>query len=152
MADAKQTKGLTARQARFVSEYMIDLNATQAAIRAGYSAKTAKQIGQENLTKPDVAAAIAERQGKVAKKLDFTLEGQLAKLEEVRKAALEDGQYGATVSAVQAQNKMLGLDAPTKLDVNATVKTDEATDAEKARMIVAALAKASNEADARQLH
>lgn len=49
---------LTAKQQRFVEEYLIDLNATQAAIRAGYSEKTARSIGQENLTKPDVAEAI----------------------------------------------------------------------------------------------
>lgn len=42
----------------FKGEYLIDLNATQAAIRAGYSADTAKSIGQENLTKPDIKAAI----------------------------------------------------------------------------------------------
>lgn len=53
---------LTAKQARFVQEYLIDLNATQAAIRAGYSKKTAKSIGQENLTKPDIHAAIAAQQ------------------------------------------------------------------------------------------
>jgi phage terminase small subunit len=45
---------LTDKQKRFCEEYLIDLNATQAAIRAGYSAKTAKSIGQENLTKPDI--------------------------------------------------------------------------------------------------
>jgi phage terminase small subunit len=50
---------LTRKQARFVEEYLADLNAAQAAIRAGYSAKTARVIGHENLTKPDIAAAIA---------------------------------------------------------------------------------------------
>lgn len=45
------TAKLTAKQKRFCDEYLIDLNATQAAIRAGYSKKTAKQIGQQNLTK-----------------------------------------------------------------------------------------------------
>ena len=49
---------MNARQRRFCDEYLIDCNATQAAIRAGYSAKTAKQIGQENLTKPDLKAYI----------------------------------------------------------------------------------------------
>ena len=44
---------LTAKQQRFCDEYLIDLNATQAAIRAGYSKKTARKIGQENLTKAD---------------------------------------------------------------------------------------------------
>ncbi len=49
---------LTDKQERFVQEYLIDLNATQAAIRAGYSPRTAKQIGQENLSKPYLRAAI----------------------------------------------------------------------------------------------
>lgn len=49
---------LTPKQARFVSEYLIDLNATQAAIRAGYSEKTANEIGAENLAKPSIKAAI----------------------------------------------------------------------------------------------
>ena len=51
---------LTDKQQRFVEEYLIDLNATQAAIRAGYSEKTAKEIGCENLSKPNVAEAIAQ--------------------------------------------------------------------------------------------
>ena len=41
---------LNDRQARFVAEYLVDLNATQAAIRAGYSAATARQMGAENLS------------------------------------------------------------------------------------------------------
>lgn len=49
---------LTDKQQRFVAEYLIDLNATQAAIRAGYSARTARSVGQENLTKPDIQNAI----------------------------------------------------------------------------------------------
>lgn len=56
---------LTAKQKRFIEEYLIDLNATQAAIRAGYSPHTAKEIGYENLTKPHIRAhvdkAMAER-------------------------------------------------------------------------------------------
>ena len=55
---------LTPKQQRFVEEYLIDLNATQAAIRAGYSEKTAKEIGSENLTKPNIAKAIQEAQNK----------------------------------------------------------------------------------------
>ncbi len=51
---------LTPKQQRFVDEYLIDLNATQAAIRAGYSAHTANEMGAENLAKPSIAAAIAE--------------------------------------------------------------------------------------------
>lgn len=49
---------MTKRQKRFVEEYLIDLNATQAAIRAGYSPDSARDIGCENLTKPNIKAAI----------------------------------------------------------------------------------------------
>ena len=45
---------LTEKQKRFCDEYLIDLNATQAAIRAGYSPDTAYSIGQENLKKPEI--------------------------------------------------------------------------------------------------
>ena len=54
-------KKLTAKQQRFCDEYLIDLNATQAAIRAGYSKKTAYSIGQENLKKPDIREYIEKR-------------------------------------------------------------------------------------------
>ena len=55
---------LTPKQQRFVEEYLIDLNATQSAIRAGYSEKTAAAIGAENLIKPNIAKAIEEAQNK----------------------------------------------------------------------------------------
>ncbi len=51
---------LTPKQQRFVEEYLIDLNATQAAIRAGYSKKTAYSVGHENLKKPEIQKAIQE--------------------------------------------------------------------------------------------
>lgn len=52
---------LTEKQKRFCDEYLVDLNATQAAIRAGYSEKTAKQIAQQNLTKLDIQEYIKKR-------------------------------------------------------------------------------------------
>ena len=56
---------LTPKQARFCEEYLVDLNATQAAIRAGYSVESAGSIGSENLSKPEIRArietAMAER-------------------------------------------------------------------------------------------
>ncbi len=53
-------KPLTSKQEMFCLEYLIDLNATQAAIRAGYSVKTAKDIACENLAKPNIQSRIAE--------------------------------------------------------------------------------------------
>lgn len=64
--------GLTAKQARFVQEYLIDLNATQAAIRAGYSEKTAYSVGHENLSKPDIATEIASAQLERSKRTEIT--------------------------------------------------------------------------------
>lgn len=65
---------LNIRQQKFVLEYVKDQNATQAAIRAGYSAKTAQAIGSENLTKPMIAAEIQARIGKVLDKLEVSVE------------------------------------------------------------------------------
>ena len=53
--------GLTLKQQKFCDEYIISGNATQAATLAGYSKKTARSIGQENLTKPDIKKYIDER-------------------------------------------------------------------------------------------
>lgn len=60
---------LTEKQKRFCDEYLIDLNATQAAIRAGYSEKTANVIGCENLTKPNIQEYIANRMAEKEKEL-----------------------------------------------------------------------------------
>ena len=63
---------LTPKQQRFIDEYLIDLNATQAAIRAGYSPNCAGQIGEENLKKPQIASTVAKakRERSVATKID----------------------------------------------------------------------------------
>ena len=68
-------KTLTAKESRFVEEFLVDLNATKAAIRAGYSKKAARQIGTENLSKPAIRDAIAEARAKLAEALEVTKEG-----------------------------------------------------------------------------
>lgn len=62
---------LTAKQERFVEEYVKDNNATQAAIRAGYSQKTAEVIASENLRKPKVRDAIAKQREKISKQVEY---------------------------------------------------------------------------------
>lgn len=59
---------LTEKQQRFVDEYLIDLNATQAAIRAGYSVKTANEQGCQNLAKLNVSQAVSERMAERSKR------------------------------------------------------------------------------------
>lgn len=72
---------LTAKQERFVAEYLIDLNATQAAIRAGYSEKTAKQAGHENLTKPDVAVRIQKAMKERGARTGITADNVIREIE-----------------------------------------------------------------------
>lgn len=80
-------KKLTAKQQRFCDEYLIDLNATQAAIRAGYSEKAARQIATENMAKPSIKeyiekrmaekeAALVADQAEVLKYLTSVMRGQ----------------------------------------------------------------------------
>lgn len=107
------TKGkaskLTPKQERFVQEYLIDLNATQAAIRAGYSADTAKQQGSRLLTNVDVASAIASKQGKLADKYEVTAERVVRELALIGFANMLDyvtiGQDGLARVDLSAVNR-----------------------------------------------
>lgn len=80
---------LTPKQQRFVAEYLIDLNATQAAIRAGYSKKTAESIGWENLRKPEIADAVKAGKATQLTHADLTA---TRVLEEYRRLAFVDAR------------------------------------------------------------
>ena len=83
-------KPLTTRQQRFVEEYMINLNASAAAIRAGYSPKTARFIGHENLTKPNIQAAVTEARIRLAKRSEVTLDWVVAQYMKIASATIFD--------------------------------------------------------------
>ncbi len=74
---------MTPKQARFVSEYLIDLNATAAAKRAGYSEKTAEKIGHQLLEKTRVAAAIAAAMNKRGVRTEITADRVIKELADV---------------------------------------------------------------------
>ncbi|NWA32702.1 terminase small subunit [Pseudomonas sp. C6002] len=74
---------LTAKQQRFVDEYLIDLNATQAAIRAGYSKKTARQIADQNLSKLDIKAALERRMQSRSARTEITQDMVLRELAKI---------------------------------------------------------------------
>ena len=71
-------------------EYLIDLNAAQAAIRAGYSAKTARVIGHENLTRPDIAAAIEKAMAERAERTGLTADWVVDELRKIAFANMAD--------------------------------------------------------------
>lgn len=74
---------LTPKQRRFVEEYLVDLNATQAAIRAGYSPRSAKQVGDALLSKPHVAAAVAALQAERTRRTQIDADYVLNRLVEI---------------------------------------------------------------------
>lgn len=81
--------GLTAKQEKFVDEYLVDLNATQAAIRAGYSPGTARQMGAENLSKPDIQVAVSEARKRQQARTEITADRVL---QEIVSVALADAR------------------------------------------------------------
>lgn len=107
------------RRERFCQEYVVDLNATQAATRAGYSRKTAKQQGSVLLTNPEVQARVAELQNEIGKRLRITQEGVVADLQALKLAAADAGNYGPAVKAAELQGKHIGM-WPAKIDLGVT--------------------------------
>lgn len=96
MMGESNKKPLNARQQRFVDEYLIDLNGTQAAIRAGYSEKTARQIADQLLSKLDIKQAIQARMKDREKRTEITQDRVLQELArlaffDIRKLYNEDG-------------------------------------------------------------
>lgn len=90
-------KKLTKKQQLFVDEYLIDLNATQAAIRAGYSVDTAREIGCENLTKPNIQEAIAKAMAERSKRTGVNQDRvvlELAKIAFVKMTDVVDPDTG----------------------------------------------------------
>lgn len=81
---------LTDKQRRFVDEYLIDLNATQAAIRAGYSAKTADQQGSRMLANVKIKQAVAEKQAQRSKRTGVNQDRVVLELAKVAFAKMTD--------------------------------------------------------------
>lgn len=97
---------LTAKQQAFVAEYLIDLNATQAALRAGYSEKTAGSIGNENLKKPEIQEAISDARKKRAERTEVDQDYVIRKLKEIADKEASD----MTESDLKYSNKIRALE------------------------------------------
>ncbi len=126
---------LTAKQAAFVAEYLIDLNATQAAIRAGYSVNTARAISSEILAKPDIQAEIAAAMKARAERTEITQDKVLADVEKIKLDAMrskigKDGteemiNHAAALKACELQGRHLKM-WNDKLDITANVSIADA--------------------------
>ena len=115
------TAKLTRKQAAFVREFAIDLNATQAAIRAGYSPRTAQEQSSKLLSKPMVQAAVAESQAKALKRAELQADDVL---EELRRVAFRDTRD----LFVMVDQVVTSKDAATGELVTATVRVPRLKD------------------------
>ncbi len=104
--------GLTTRQLRWIDEYLIDFNGAAAAVRAGYSPKSARSIAHENLTKPDILAVLQARQAEMAKDLQITRHGVIQGLLDAVEMARQQSNPMAMVSGARELGRMLGFYAP----------------------------------------
>lgn len=100
---------VTPKQQLFVREYLVDLNATQAAIRAGYSAKTARSIGSELLTNPDIAAAVQAAADKRSAKAEITAQAVLQNIQRIATRAEADDDWQAALKGNELLGKHLKL-------------------------------------------
>lgn len=103
------TQELTDRQARFCEEYLIDLNATQAAIRAGYSEKTAREQAAQNLSKLNIQEKIAELKAERAKRTEMTQDSVIQELAAVARAEVKGVRAVDKLKALELLGKHLGM-------------------------------------------
>ena len=100
---------LSHKQLRWIDEYLIDFNGAAAAVRAGYSPKSARSIAHENTTKPDIQAVLQARQAAMAKELQITRQGVVQQFLEAVNMGREQQNPGAMVGALREIAKMLGF-------------------------------------------
>ena len=118
---------LSEKQRRFVDEYLIDLNATQAAIRAGYSEKTANEMGAQNLAKLSIKSEIEKRINDRKERTQITQDKVLKDIELIKQDAMrtkidasgntEMINHSAALKACELQGKHLAMFTD-KQDVN----------------------------------
>jgi phage terminase small subunit len=100
--------GLTVREARFVDEYLLDFNATKAAMRARYSERSAYSIGSELLHNPKVAAAIAACIAERSTRTKIDTDWVVQQLREQMAEALAAGDRGVAFSCTNLLAKHVG--------------------------------------------
>lgn len=101
--------GLNDKQAAFVREYLVDFNATQAAIRAGYSKRTAGSQAHDLLKKPEICAALKAGQDRLAEKTETDAEWVRRRLKEEADDFSEFASHAARIKAIELIGKINGV-------------------------------------------
>lgn len=101
---------LTPKQKAFVREYKKNGgNGTQAAIKAGYSEKTARKIAAENVTKPVIREALEKEEKKLQEKYEYTIDDMVRELDDVKMKADAEQNRQAQIKAIELKGKAFGL-------------------------------------------
>lgn len=103
---------LTLRQERFVAEYIVTRNGAESARRAGYSERTARQIAAENLSKPDIRAALVAREAELAARLEIDRQAVIGGILQSISTAMGQGNPGQAIRGWVEVARILGLDKP----------------------------------------
>ena len=119
---------ISAKRLRFAEEYVLDANATAAAIRAGYSARSAHVTACRMLKEPVVQAAVAERQALVAEELEVTRQEVMRGLLDAVEIARLQADPGAMVKAWSEIARMCGYYAPERKQVDVSVSAKRMVD------------------------
>lgn len=98
-------KKLTQKQQRFVDEYIISGNATQAAIRAGYSKKTARFVGAENLTKPNIKVELEKRNAEIKSQKTMDMQEVMERLAAIARGETVEQQVTNKGTVVEVEPK-----------------------------------------------
>ena len=112
---------MTPRQNHFVAEYVLTRNATQAAIKAGYSPRTARQTGSDLLSNPYIRSLVAEHEQAATQRLAVTRERVLAELEKAIDVAREQRNPAAMIAGWREIAKICGYYAPERQRVELSV-------------------------------
>jgi Terminase small subunit len=130
---------------RFVQEYLVDRNGAAAAVRAGYSKRTARQIAHELLTRPDVAEAVREGEAEIAAKAQLSRAKVMHGFQEAIEVGRSRADASAMISGWREIAKLCGFYAPERKQVEVvstagstiTARLELLTDAELTNLIAA---------------
>ena len=99
------TQKLTQKQQRFLDEYIISGNATQAAIKAGYSKKTARFVGAENLTKPNIKVELEKRNDEIKSQKTMDMQEVMERLAAIARGETVEQQVTNKGTVVEVEPK-----------------------------------------------